>query len=124
MLVDKRCLNYYRNCYINFPNEDERFLASEISYYEQKYGIITPADFYTYLNDKEKLLVVLKRALDLDLDSSVEDKTLLDYIGTLRNYQIMLELNRLGKELKDTSDVMIKAQIAQKMAKIKLEIKD
>lgn len=124
MLVDKRCLNYYRNGYINFPNEDERFLASEISYYEQKYGIITPADFYTYLNDKEKLLVVLKRALDLDLDSSVEDKTLLDYIGTLRNYQIMLELNRLGKELKDTSDVMIKAQIAQKMAKIKLEIKD
>ena len=124
MLVDKRCLNYYRNGYINFPNEDERFLASEISYYEQKYGIITPADFYTYLNDKEKLLVVLKRALDLDLDSSVEDKTLLDYIGTLRNYQIILELNRLGKELKDTSDVMIKAQIAQKMAKIKLEIKD
>ena len=124
MLVDKKCLNYYRNGYINFPNEDERFLASEISYYEQKYGIITPADFYTYLNDKEKLLVVLKRALDLDLDSSVEDKTLLDYIGTLRNYQIMLELNRLGKELKDTSDVMIKAQIAQKMAKIKLEIKD
>ncbi len=124
MLVDKRCLNYYRNGYINFPNEDERFLASEISYYEQKYGIITPADFYTYLGDKEKLLVVLKKALDLDLDSSVEDKTLLDYIGTLRNYQIILELNRLGKELKDTSDVMIKAQIAQKMAKIKLEIKD
>ena len=44
MIVNKKCLNYYREGKINFPNEDERFLASEISYYEQKYGIITPVN--------------------------------------------------------------------------------
>ena len=61
MLVSKKCLDYYNEGKINFPNEEERFLASEISYYYQKYGTVTPADFYTYLQDKEKLLVVLKK---------------------------------------------------------------
>lgn len=119
MLVNRNCLNYYREGKINFPNEEERFLASEISYYEQKYGIITPADFYTYLSDKEKLLPVLNRVLELDLEKEVDDKTILDYIHTLTDYQISQELKRLTKQLKEENDVMIKAQIAQKMAELK-----
>lgn len=122
MIVDKKCLNYYREGKFNFPNEDERFLASEISYYEQKYGIITPADFYTYLSDKEKLLIVLNKVLELDLESEVDDKTIQDYITTLREYQINQELKRLKKQLSQENDVMIQAQIAQKMAKLKQEL--
>lgn len=121
MIVNKKCLNYYREGKINFPNEDERFLASEISYYEQKYGIITPADFYTYLSDKEKLLKVLDRVLELDLEE-VDDRTIQDYMDTLKEHQINLEIKRLKKQLNEENDVMIKAQIAQKMAKLKLEI--
>jgi len=115
-------LNYYREGKFNFPTEDERFLASEISYYEQKYGIITPADFLTYLADKEKLLIQLNKALDLDLENEVEDKTIDDYISTLRQYQINQELKRLKKQLSQENDVMIQAQIAQKMAKLKQEL--
>ena len=122
MIVNKRCLNYYRDGKINFLNEDERFLASEISYYEQKYGIITPADFLTYLTDKEKLLVVLNRVLELDLDSEVEDKTINDYLSTLKEYRVSQELKRLKKQLSEENDVMIQAQIAQKMAKLKQEL--
>lgn len=122
MIVDKRCLNYYRHGKFNFPNEDERFLASEISYYEQKYGIITPADFYTYLSDKEKLLIVLNNVLELDLESEVDDKTICDYMTTLKEYQINQELKRLKKQLSQENDVMIQAQIAQKMAKLKQEL--
>lgn len=122
MIVDKRCLNYYREGKFIFPNEDERFLASEISYYEQKYGIITPADFLTYLADKEKLLLVLNRVLELDLDNEVEDKTINDYMSTLKEYRISQELKRLKKQLSQENDVMIQATIAQKMAKLKQEL--
>lgn len=122
MLINKKCLNYYREGKINFLNENERFLASEISYYEQKYGIITPADFYTYLNDKEKLLEVLNRVLELDLEPEIEEKTINDYINTLKEYQIKQELSRLKKQLNNETDVMIQATIAEKMARLKQKL--
>lgn len=119
MLVNKKCLEYYNSGKINFLNEDERYLASEISYYEQKYGIITPADFYTYLQAKEELLKVLNRVLELELDQEVTEKTILDYIKTLKDYRIKQEINRLEKELKDENDVMKQANIALKIAELR-----
>ena len=123
MLVDKRCLNYYNEGKINFPNEEERFLASEISYYYQKYGIITPADFYTYLSDKEKLLPVLKKALELDLNQEVTEKELLDDIQTLREYQITQEIKKLKKQMENENDVMIQAKIGLKIAELNTRLK-
>ena len=123
MLVDKRCLNYYNEGKINFPNEEERFLASEISYYYQKYGIITPADFYTYLSDKEKLLLVLKKALELDLNQEVTEKELLDDIQTLREYQITQEIKKLKKQMENENDVMIQAKIGLKIAELNTRLK-
>ena len=119
MLVNKKCLEYYNCGKINFLNEDERYLASEISYYEQKYGIITPADFYTYLQTKEELLKVLNRVLELELDQEVTEKTILDYIKTLKDYRLKQEINRLEKELKDENDVMKQANIALKIAELR-----
>lgn len=119
MLVNKKCLEYYNSGKINFLNEDERYLASEISYYEQKYGIITPADFYTYLQTKEELLKVLNRVLELELDKEVTEKTILDYINTLKEYRVKQEINRLEKELKEENDVMKQANIALKIAELR-----
>lgn len=119
MLVNKKCLEYYNSGKINFLNEDERYLASEISYYEQKYGIITPADFYTYLQTKEELIKVLNRVLELELDQEVTEKTILDYIKTLKDYRLKQEINRLEKELKDENDVMKQANIALKIAELR-----
>lgn len=119
MLVSKKCLEYYNDGKINFLKEDERYLASEISYYEQRYGIITPADFYTYLQDKEELLKVLDRVLELDLDNEIEEKTLTDYIKTLQEYRVRQEIKRLEGKLKEENDVMKKANIGLKIAQIR-----
>ncbi len=119
MLVNKKCLEYYNSGKINFLNEDERYLASEISYYEQKYGIVTPADFYTYLQTKEELLKVLNRVLELELDKEVTEKTILDYINTLKEYRVKQEINRLEEELKEENDVMKQANIALKIAELR-----
>lgn len=119
MLVNKKCLEYYNNGKINFLNEDERYLASEISYYEQKYGTITPADFYTYLQTKEELLKVLNRVLELELDQAVTEKTILDYINTLKEYRIKQEINRLEKDLKEENDIMKQANIALKITELR-----
>jgi len=122
MLVNKKCLEYYNQGKINFLKEEERFLASEISYYYQKYGIITPADFYTYLNDKEKLLKVLDKVLELELDNEIDDKVLNDYINTLREYQIKEKIKGLNKKMKEETDVVIQTNIALEIAKLKQEL--
>lgn len=123
MLVDKKCLDYYNQGKINFPKEEERFLASEISYYDQKYGTVIPADFYTYLGDKEKLLVVLDRALELNLDSETTEKELLDYMKTIQEYQMKQEIKKLKKQLQNENDVMIQATIALKITELNAKLK-
>lgn len=123
MLVDKRCLNYYNLGKINFPREEERFLASEISYYYQKYGSITPADFYTYLNDKENLLIVLNRVLELELDLEITENELLDYMKILQEYQIKQEIKKLKKQLQNENDVMVQAKIALKITELNTKLK-
>lgn len=123
MLVSKKCLDYYNEGKINFPNEEERFLASEISYYYQKYGTVTPADFYTYLQDKEKLLVVLKKVLELELDSEVTEKELNDDIKTLREYQVKEEIKKLEKKLKSETDIMMQVEIGSKIRDLNAKLK-
>lgn len=123
MLVDKRCLNYYNLGKINFPKEEERFLASEISYYYQKYGSITPADFYTYLNNKEKLLEVLNRVLELEFCSEISEEELLNYIKILQEYQMKEEIKKLEKQLQNENDVMIQATIALKITELNTKLK-
>ena len=44
---------------IVFPSEESRILSSEIIYYYKLYGNINVADFYTYVQDKEDILILL-----------------------------------------------------------------
>lgn len=123
MLVDKKCLEYYDEGKINFLNEDERFLASEISYYYQKYGTTTPADFYTYLSDKERLLEALDKVLELELSNEVSEKEILDDINVLNEYRIKQEIKRLNKELKNATSITEQVSIGTKIADLNTRLK-
>ena len=119
MLVNKECLEYYDNGKINFLNEEERFLASEISYYKHKYNTITIADFYTYLNDKNNLKEVLDRTVDLDLDNEISVKDIESYINTLKEYQVNQEIEKLKKKIKEEPDVSKQAKYLQRIAELR-----
>ncbi len=119
MLVNNECLEYYDNGRINFLNEDERFLASEISYYKHKYNGVSIADFYTYLNDKENLRKVLDKTLDLDLDNELDIKDLESYIKTLKEYQINQEIEKLKKKIKEEPDVSKQSEYLIRIAELK-----
>ena len=119
MLVNNECLEYYDVGKINFLNEEERFLASEISYYKHKYNTITIADFYTYLNDRTDLKKVLDRATSLDLDNDVSTKEIESYISTIKEYLIKQEIAKLKQKIKEEPDVLKQAQYLQKIAELK-----
>ena len=78
-----------------------------------------PADFYTYLNNKEDLKKVWTRTLELELDDEVDEKTLLDYMKTIKEYQINSEITKLMKVLKEESSVEKQTQIILKIRDLK-----
>ncbi|MBE6147352.1 MAG: DNA primase [Firmicutes bacterium] len=120
MLVNNQARNLFENGEINFPNEEERFLASEIIYYYKIYGNIIIADFYTYLKDKPSLLGVLNEALDLELEDNINEKVILDYVKVLKENSVNLEIQRLTKLMMEKNDPLEQAKIAEKIRKLKM----
>ncbi len=120
MLVNEKAIIYYDRENIFFPIEKARFLASEISYYYKKYGIITIADFYTYLQDKKELLDLLNIVLTYDVKEIVENEDIEALAKVIREYNVVQEIKRLKERMKDVIDPLEKAKIADEIRKLKI----
>ena len=70
MIIKEEAIHIYDKEHIVFPEQKIRFLASEISYYYEKYGSINIADFFTYLQDKKELLEVLETVLSFEYSAT------------------------------------------------------
>ncbi len=103
-----------------FPSEKERILASEISYYYKKYGIMKIADFYTYLNDKETLTNLLTEVLSLDLGTEVPSEEVDALFKVIKDYNVNLEAKRLEEKMKDEIDPLEKAKYAERIRELRM----
>lgn len=103
------------------PREEARFLMNEIVFYYRKYGTINIADFYTYLNDKKELLALLNQILSLKLPEELDVTSIHDYIKTIREYNIGLEIKRLENLMKNEPDPISQAKIVDKIRMLKIE---
>ena len=105
---------------IVFPSEESRILSSEIIYYYKLYGNINVADFYTYVQDKEDILVLLNSIL---ADSYSEETTkgeLFQYFKVIRDYRCNQEIKRLTNLMKKEVDPLEQAKIADKIRKLRM----
>lgn len=121
MLVDEKLIDRYNNEGIFLPYELARVLASEISYFYEKYGIINIADFYTYLNDKKELLEYLNLVLSFDFKEDITDDVILDYLSVIKEYSVNQEIKRLKEMVEKEVDPLEKAKIADKIRLLKME---
>lgn len=115
MLIDPFVINQFEKEQLFLPDEKCRFLASEISYYYQKYGMIVIADFYTYLQDKKELLTLLNQILALSFEERVAKDTIFDYFHVVKEYNLNLEVKRLQKLMEKEVDPLEQAKIADKI---------
>ena len=97
-----------------------RYLASEICYYYRKYGTINMADFYTYLTDKEELLVVYNFITSLDYEEEISVKAIEDYITVIKEYNVRQEIKRLSDLVKKENDPIEKAKIAERIRLLRI----
>ena len=103
-----------------FPTEIMRELSSEIIYYYKKYGNINIADFYTYIQDKENILILLNDILGDSYNEETTKDELFLYFKVTREYCEKQEIKRLTNLMKKEVDPIEQAKIVEKIRKLRL----
>jgi len=97
-----------------------RNTCSEIIYYYKKYGVINVADFYTYVQDKENVLIFLNNILDENYMKTTTKEDLYLYFDVVKEYIKKQEINRLTKLIEKEVDPIEQAKIVEKIRKLRL----
>lgn len=105
---------------IVFPSEESRILSSEITYYYEKYGQINTADFYTYVQDKTDILVLLNSILAENYLETTTKEELFVYFSVVREYRLNLEIARLKELMKKEVDPIEMAKIGERIRKLRM----
>lgn len=105
---------------IVFPSEESRILSSEIIYYYKLYGNINVADFYTYVQDKEDILVLLNNILAGNYNEKTTKEELFLYFKVIRDYRCNQEIKRLTNLMKKEVDPLEQAKIANKIRTLRM----
>lgn len=103
-----------------FPSEVMRLINSEIIYYYKKYGNINVADFYTYVQDKENILIFLNKILAGNYNETTTKDELFLYFKVAREYSLKQEIKRLTNLMKKEIDPLEQAKISEKIRKLRL----
>ena len=101
-------------------NENMRILVQEIIYYYKQYGRISIADFYTYLTDKEALLISLKDILNSGYVDTVTKDILYLYFKVIKEESKHMEIKRLEKKMLNEIDPLEQARIVEEIRKLRI----
>ena len=105
---------------IVFPSEESRILSSEIIYYYKLYGNINVADFYTYVQEKEDILILLNSILAGNYNEKTNKEELFQYFKVIREYRCSQEIKRLTNLMKKEVDPLEQAKIANKIRNLRM----
>lgn len=121
MLTSSKAINKYEENNLVLMDDISRYLASEIAYYYKKFGHISLADFYTYLQDKLDLLELYNKIIMIEDADLIDDKVIDDYILVIKSYSKSQEIKRLEKLMRETLDDIEKSKIFEQIRLLKLK---
>ncbi len=124
MLKDSSVIKMVENRVGYFPTKNIRELSNEIIYYFHKYGIISIADFISYISDKEQLYNTLKEIIAMNLKDDFQIDEIEDYIFVINEYHKEMKIIDLSKKLKEEKDPLKQAKISLEIMKIRGVKKD
>ena len=123
MLESKEVIKLYNKKITYMPNDKFRFLAREISLYYKEYGDFNVADFMTSITNEE-IYNTLSYILTLDLKENYNEEEINDYINVIKEYNINAQIKRLKEKMKNISDPIGQAEIAEEIKKLKIDINE
>ena len=102
-----------------FSDAQEREIANEIVYYYQNNNSITPADFITYVNDKENIKEKVFNIVSNGIDDEISINTMDEYIAKVDKLMVKNEIKKLKIELKNETDQAKKIKLLNRITELK-----
>ncbi len=119
MLKSKEVIKMYDKKVAFMPTQEYRLLAREISAYYHEKKEINEADFIDYIEgDKELTETIKKVNMQMEKESYTIDE-IEDYINVIKEYNVKNAIERMQNKMKETTDPIKKAEIAQKIIDLK-----
>ena len=83
-------------------------------------GFINVADFYTYVSDKDDILVLLNSILADNYNETTTMDELKLYFKAIRDYSVRQEIKRLSTLMKKEVDPLEQAKLAERIRKLRI----
>lgn len=119
MLRSDEVIDSYEKKVTYMPTERYRFFAREISFYYKENKSMNLADFISFLSEDENNLNTLKEITNLNLKETYTKEEIEDYIRVIKEHNIDTEIKRLMGEMKQITDSIEKAKIAEQIVNLR-----
>ena len=119
MLKSPEVITMYNNKVTYIPNKEYRMLAREISAFYKNFGFINEADFIDYIECDEDLMQTINKINKTNTKETYTLEEIDDYINVIRDYNIKEEIKRLTNKMKNLTDPLDKAKIAEEIVGLK-----
>ena len=123
MLRYEEAIKKYQKKITYMPTIEYRYLAREISMFYNENGYINISDLINELND-DKLIKTLGEIETLELNEEYNSEEIDDYIRVIKDYNVNFEIDKLKKEMANTTDPLIKASIGAKIVEFRKSMEE
>ena len=121
MTKNSELIDYYYNNLSYLPNELDRTLANEMVLFYKKFEGFNINDFIIYLEDKKELINRLVEIDGLEYKDDYNKEMIDSYFNVIKDYLKQKEIEKLTEELKNTTNEVLRREIASKIVSIKLK---
>ena len=122
MLKSPEVITMYNNKITYIPGREYRMLAREISAFYKNFGFINEADFIDYIECDPELMETINKVNKNNTKETYTLEEIEDYINVIRDYNVKEEIKRLTNKMKDLTDPLDKAKIAEEIVGLKRSV--
>lgn len=115
MLSSSEVIKMYDHKVTYMPTTEYRLLAREINEFYKKNGYINEADFLDYIEYDKDIMATIQKINQNNFSDEYSKEEINDYINVIKDYNIKEEIKRLTNKMKDETDPLKQASIAQKI---------
>ena len=122
MLKSPEVITMYNNKVTYIPNKEYRMLAREISSFYKNFGFINEADFIDYIECDSEIMETISKINKNNTKETYTLEEIEDYINVIRDYNVKEEIKRLTNKMKNLTDPLDKAKIAEEIVGLKRSV--
>ena len=124
MLKSPEVITMYNNKVTYIPNKEYRMLAREISSFYKNFGFINEADFIDYIECDSEIMETISKINKNNTKETYTLEEIEDYINVIKDYNVKEEIKRLTNKMKNLTDPLDKAKIAEEIVGLKRSVMD